>query len=258
MTILETILAEKRNEVAKAKKAISKDRIIAKAIACRAPRPFKRALHQVPFALIAEVKRASPSKGTLVEDFEHTKIAAEFQAGGAHALSVLTDRNYFGGDESHIEQVKEVVDLPILRKDFIVDEYQVYESRALGADAILLIVRALPVSELRQLYECAASLAMAVLVETHTEKEIEIANSIGAEIIGVNNRDLSTFQANLSTSVALFPFIRSDALAVSESGISSVADVLALRQAGFRAALIGEAVITRADRAAAVRELIPR
>jgi indole-3-glycerol phosphate synthase len=208
--------------------------------------------------LIAEVKRASPSKGTLAENFDHTKIAAEFQAGGAHAISVLTDRKYFGGDQSHIQQVKDVVDVPVLRKDFIIDEYQVYESRALGADAILLIVRALTVSELRHLYECAASLAMAVLVEAHTEKEIEIANSIGAEIIGVNNRDLSTFQANLSTSVALFPFIRSDALAVSESGISSAADVLALRLAGFRAALIGEAVLTRADRAAAVRELIPR
>jgi len=258
VTIFETILGEKRNEVAKAMKAISKDHIIERAIACRAPRPFTRTLRQVPFALIAEIKRASPSKGTLVDNFDHTKIAAEFQAGGARALSVLTDRKYFGGDHSHIEQVKAVVDLPILRKDFIVDEYQVYESRALGADAILLIVRALTVSELRHLYECAGSLAMAVLVEAHTEKEIEIANSIGAEIIGVNNRDLSTFQANLSTSVALFPFIRSDALAVSESGISSAADVLALRLAGFRAALIGEAVLTRADRAAAVRELIPR
>ena len=258
MTILETILAEKQNEVEKSKKAISKDEIIARAIACRSPRPFKRALRQVPFALIAEVKRASPSKGTLAEHFDHTKIAAEFQAGGAHAISVLTDRKYFGGDQSHIQQVKDIVDVPVLRKDFIIDEYQVYESRALGADAILLIVRALTVNELRHLYECAGSLAMAVLVEAHTEKEIEIANSIGAEIIGVNNRDLSTFQANLSTSVALFPFIRSDALAVSESGISSVADVLALRLAGFRAALIGEAVITRADRAAAVRELIPR
>jgi indole-3-glycerol phosphate synthase len=258
VTIFETILGEKRNEVAKSKEAISKDRIIARAIASQAPRPFNRALCQVPFAVIAEVKKTSPSKGTLVDDFDHTKIAGEFQAGGAHALSVLTDRKYFGGDQSHIQEVKEVVDLPILRKDFILDEYQVYESRALGADAILLIVRALTVNELRQLYECAASLAMAVLVETHTEKEIEIANSIGAEIIGVNNRDLSTFQTNLSTSLALFPFIRSDALAVSESGISSVDDVLVLRQAGFRAALIGEAVITRADRAAAVRKLIPR
>lgn len=258
MTILEAILGDKRKEVAEAKKAISKDQIVAKAIASRAPRPFKRALDRASFALIAELKRSSPSKGTLVEPFDHTKIAAEFQAGGAHALSVLTDRKYFGGDQSYIQQVKEVVDLPILRKDFIVDEYQVYESRALGADAILLIVRALSVSELRQLYECAASLAMAVLVETHNAKEIEIANSIGAEIIGVNNRDLSTFEANLSTSLTLFPCIRPDALAVSESGISSVADVLVLREAGFQAALIGEGVVTRSDRAAAVRELIPR
>ncbi|MDP2886138.1 MAG: indole-3-glycerol phosphate synthase TrpC [Ignavibacteria bacterium] len=258
MTILETILEDKRKEVAAAKKVISKDQIIARAIASGAPRPFKRALNRVPFALIAEIKRASPSKGTLVEHFDHTKIAVEFRAGGAHALSVLTDTKYFGGDQSYIQQVKEVVDLPILRKDFIVDEYQVYESRALGADAILLIVRALTVSELRLLHECAGSLAMAVLVETHTEMEIEIANSIGAEIIGVNNRDLSTFEVNISTSLTLFPFIRSDALAVSESGISSAADVLAVRQAGFRAALIGEGVVTRADRAAAVRELIPR
>jgi indole-3-glycerol phosphate synthase len=258
LTIFETILEDKRKEVVEAKKAISKDQMIAKASACRAPRPFKRALRQVPFALIAELKRASPSKGTIVEHFDHTGIATEFQAGGAHALSVLTDRKYFGGDQSSIHQAKEAVELPILRKDFILDEYQVYESRALGADAILLIVQALTENELRQLYECALSLAMAVLVETHTAEEIEIANSIGAEIIGINNRDFSTFEANISTSLTLFPIIRSDALAVSESGIKTVADMLRLRQVGFHAALIGEGLVTRADRAAAVRELIPR
>jgi len=193
-----------------------------------------------------------------VQDFDHKTLAVEFQSGGASALSVLTDKKYFGGDASFIRDVKEKVDLPVLRKDFILDEYQVYESRAIGADAILLIVRSLSVAELRSFHDLAASLGMGVLVEAHSKEEIAIANSIGAEIIGINNRDLSTFQVSIATSTDLFSHIDKRALGVSESGIFTRCDVLALQNVGFRAALVGEALATRENRAAAVRDLLSR
>lgn len=258
MNFLDTIVAEKRRELTVAQKAIPLELVVSQARSQEIPRPFKRALENVPFALIAEIKKASPSKGILDENFDHCELAREFQAGGAQALSVLTDKKHFGGDPSFIREVKEIVDLPVLRKDFVLDEYQVFESRSLGADAILLIVKALTKEELRRLYDCALSLGMAVLVETHTESEIKIANSLEAQIIGINNRDLSSFAVSIDTSLNLRHFIRPEAIAVSESGIGSAADVLALRNSGFRAALIGEGLVKRSNRAAVIRELIPR
>ncbi|MCX6135641.1 MAG: indole-3-glycerol phosphate synthase TrpC [Ignavibacteriales bacterium] len=258
MTILETILEEKRKEVSESERGIDRARIAAMARESERPRQFKKSLQQVPFALIAEIKKASPSKGTLLEDFDHRILATEFQSGGAAALSVLTDEKYFQGHPSYIADVKKVVQIPVLRKDFIVDEYQVFESRAIGADAILLIVRALPYATLRALYELAMSLDMDVLMETHTEEDIETANSIGAEIIGINNRDLGSFEVNISTSLALYHHVHSKAIAVSESGISSRADIQALEAAGFRAALVGEGIVTRPDRVAAVQQLLMR
>ncbi len=258
MTILDSILEDKHREVAESKRKIGRERIEGVARDAVPPRLFKQSLQQVPFALIAEIKKTSPSRGTLVPDFDHKKLATEFQTGGASALSILTDTNYFGGDVSFIREVKDIADLPVLRKDFIIDEYQVYESRAIGADAILLIVRALTQSELEQFYDLAMSLGMGVLVETHSKKEIEAANSVGAEIIGINNRDLATFQVSITTSVDLVPYVNKRAIAVSESGISSREDMVALQNAGFRAALVGEGLVTRRDRTAAVRELIPR
>jgi indole-3-glycerol phosphate synthase len=256
VTILDTILDDKRKEVAESIRNLGRERIEAMARDVPLPRGFRRSLERDPFALIAEIKKASPSRGLIVEDFDHRRLAAEFKAGGARALSVLTDKNYFSGDPSFIQEVKEVVDLPVLRKDFIIDEYQVFESRAIGADAMLLIVRALQPEELRRFYELATFLGMDVLVETHSEQDISIANSIGADIIGINNRDLDTFQVSIKTSIDLIPFVDERALAVSESGISSRRDVLALKEAGFRAALVGEGIVTRADRVSAVRELI--
>lgn len=258
MTILETILEEKRREVSESERGIDRVRIAAMARASERPRQFKESLVQVPFALIAEIKKASPSKGTLLEDFDHRILAAEFQSGGAAALSVLTDEKYFQGHPTYIADVKEVVRIPVLRKDFIVDEYQVFESRAIGADAILLIVRALPYTTLRSLYELAMSLDMDVLMETHTEEEIETANSVGAEIIGINNRDLGSFEVDISTSLALYHSVHAKAIAVSESGISSRTDIQALEAAGFRAALVGEGIVTRRDRVAAVQQLLMR
>jgi indole-3-glycerol phosphate synthase len=257
VTILDTILADKRVEVAELQKRVPLRELTDKALHTQRPRGFKRALEQKSFALIAEIKKASPSRGTLVENFDHRKLAEEFEKGGASALSVLTDRKYFSGDPAFIRHVKEAVGLPVLRKDFIVDEYQVYESRALGADAILLIVRALSAQMLMNLMKCAVSLGMDVLVETHTEEEIHAAHAAGAGIVGINNRDLSTFQASLDTSFRLRKFVAPESLAVSESGIHTRSDMTALRDAGFHAALIGEGLVTSADRVSAVRELMP-
>ena len=258
MTILDTILDDKRREVAESKRKLGNVEIEEMAHEAAPPRSFRKSLEQVAFALIAEIKKASPSRGTLLKDFDHRKLAVEFQSGGASALSVITDRKYFGGDASFIRDVKEVVDLPILRKDFILDAYQVYESRAIGADAILLIVRALPPADLKRLHDLAASLGMGILVETHSREEIEVANSIGSDIIGINNRDLDTFKVSIKTSVDLCSHIDKRAFAVSESGITSRGDVLALQSAGFKAVLVGEGLVTREDRTSAVRELMTR
>ena len=257
MSILKAILDDKRAEVTALRATIDESKLAELAKKQEAPRPFNQSLNSAPISIIAEVKKASPSKGVLVKEFDHCAIAQEFERGGAHALSVLTDKKYFGGDPAFISQIKAVVGLPVLRKDFIIDEYQVIESRALGADAILLIVAALSREDLGRLHERARLMGMAVLVETHSREEIETANSIGAEIIGVNNRDLSTFTVTLQTSIDLRPCIRRDAIAVAESGITNSRDVRVLRGAGYQAVLVGESLMTNTNRAAAVRELIP-
>ncbi len=257
MTILDRILADKKEEVRDLRMRVPLEEVAEQARRCDGTRSFLAALKRSPFSLIAEIKKASPSRGTMVENFNHRTLAQEFENGGAHALSVLTDRKYFGGDPSFIREVKQVVGLPVLRKDFIIDEYQIYESRALGADAILLIVRALSAEEFRRLMACARSVGLDVLVETHDRHEIEVAHSAQAEIVGINNRDLLTFEIQLETSMRLREFVDPEALAVSESGIQTRSDVMKLRDAGFQAALVGEGLVTKADRVAAVRELIP-
>ncbi len=207
MTILESILADKKAEVEESKKRIPLREMAERSRTAQPPRLFKKALQETTFALIAEIKKASPSRGTLVEDFDHRLLAAEFERGGANALSVLTEQKYFGGDPAYIQQVKEVSRLPVLRKDFIVDEYQVYESRVLGADAILLIARALPEAILKTLMDLAESIDMDVLVETQSREEIQTAQTAGAQMIGINNRDLATFQVDLETSLRLREFV---------------------------------------------------
>ncbi|MBI3788104.1 MAG: indole-3-glycerol phosphate synthase TrpC, partial [Ignavibacteriales bacterium] len=219
-------------------------------------RPFDKALRTSGVSVIAEVKKASPSKGVLVKDFDHLAIAQDYEKAGANALSVLTDAPFFQGEKRFIAEIKEAISLPILRKDFIIDEYQVYESKVIGADAILLIVKALDIPSLRTLYECAQSIELSILVEAHTKQEVEIANSIGATIIGINNRDLNTFEVSVEHSVQLRPLIRSGALAVSESGIKSSGDVSALRKAGFDAILIGEGLVTNNNEINVLQELI--
>jgi indole-3-glycerol phosphate synthase len=257
MDVLSSILEDKIVEVAEARRNISLATIRQRAADVQGMRDFKGALEKPSIALIAEIKKASPSKGTLTEKFNHLELALEYQAGGAHALSVLTDKKYFHGDKSFVQDIKDLTRLPVLRKDFIIDEYQVHESKVLGADALLLIVRALSKAQIGELYQCARAIGLAVLVEVHSEEEIQSANDIGAELVGINNRDLMTFSVDLAHSIKLRPLLWRGALAVSESGISTVADVRALREAGFKAVLVGEGLIRQFDRSAAVRSIIP-
>ncbi|MGH2568063.1 MAG: indole-3-glycerol phosphate synthase TrpC, partial [Bacteroidota bacterium] len=174
----------------------------------------------------------------------------------ASALSVLTDQRFFQGQKSYIRAIKSVVSLPLLRKDFIIDEYQVYESRYVGADAILLIVSALSQEVLKSLYQCARSIGLDVLVETHTEEEIARANEVSADIIGINNRNLATFEVSLQRSLDLRSFIDPRAVSVSESGIQSAQEVAKLRRAGFDAILVGEGLVTSKNRVDSLRELV--
>ncbi len=216
---------------------------------------FEKALKNDDISFICEVKKASPSKGILTNNFSHIEIALEYEAAGANAISVLTEPNFFQGKDNYLKEIATVVDIPVLRKDFIIDEYQIYQSKVLGADAILLISTLLKSDELKHFIEVADSLGLSSLVETHTEDEIISANKAGARIIGVNNRDLRTFNVDINTSVRLRPFIQKDKIFVSESGFSTYEHINKLRRIKADAVLIGEALIRRGDKKRALKEL---
>jgi indole-3-glycerol phosphate synthase len=219
-------------------------------------RPFAEALRAKHPAVIAEIKKASPSKGLLQGDFHPAKTAHFYEQGGAACLSVLTDQPYFQGSLHDMEAARAVVNLPVLRKDFTIDKVQVYEAAAHGADAILLIAAVLDVPELIQLRELAASLGLAALVEVHDRDELAMARDAGAEIIGVNNRNLETFEVSLETSVRLSLLMPAQVIRVSESGISQRIHIDQLTAAGFEAFLIGESLMRSPDPAAALRTLL--
>jgi indole-3-glycerol phosphate synthase len=206
--------------------------------------------------VIAECKRRSPSRGVLRAVYDPVAIAAGYAATGAAALSILTEPTFFDGDLSHLEAVRRAVPLPIIRKDFIVDEYQLLEARAVGADAVLLIVAALVPGELRRLGDAAAALGLATLVEVHDLGELELALEAGAGIVGVNNRNLRTLQVDTAASEAMASRIPAGVIAVSESGLRSAADITRLRGLGYRAFLIGEHFMTTNDPGAALRDLL--
>ncbi|MDP1678034.1 MAG: indole-3-glycerol phosphate synthase TrpC [Bacteroidota bacterium] len=253
------ILEFKKNEVDRHKLLLSFDDIIEKAWQVPATLDFEDALRnpiENEIACIAELKKASPSKGIITKDFQPSKIAREYKEGGAAALSVLTDEKYFQGHPDYVLTAKNASSLPILRKDFIVDEYQIYESRVIGADAILLIVNALTETQLRSYLTTASDLSLAVLVECHTKQEIEKALEAGAVIIGINNRDLQTFTLNVDLSFQLKNFIPNSCVAVSESGIKNFNTIERLSQAGFDAVLVGEHLIAQSDRKKALTELL--
>ena len=219
-------------------------------------RDFHGALRARVPAVIAEVKQASPSKGVLVRDFDAARIAGDYQRGGAAAVSVLTDESFFQGSLADLEAARAATTVPVLRKDFTIAASQIVEAAAHGADAILLIAAILTEREIRDFREAAARYRMAALVEVHNRRELDVAIAAGSEIIGVNNRDLTTFEVTLETSLRLAGHIPASALAISESGIHSAADVAKLRAAGYTAFLVGEHLMKSGDAAAAIRELV--
>lgn len=249
MTLLDQILASKRAEVEAQSAEVPLAELKAQLADLPPTRGFADALRHSPnpIALIAEIKRASPSKGIIQPNFDPIATAEAYHRGGADAISVLTDTPYFHGKLEYLKQVRERVPLPLLRKDFIIDPYQIYQSRVAGADAILLIVASTPYPKtLREWRELAESLGMDALVEVHDARELEIALQSGASIIGINNRDLKTFHTTLETTFRLLPDVPSSVLKVSESGIETAEHVRGLWQAGVDALLVGESLM-RAD-----------
>ncbi len=218
-------------------------------------RDFRAAVGSRTPAIIAEIKKASPSKGLLAGDFDPARMARAYEAGGAAALSVLTDARHFQGSLADLETARAAAELPVLRKDFTIDELHVLEAAAHGADAILLIAAVLSEAEMRRFRELAGKFAMAALVEVHEECELEAAIASGATIIGVNNRNLHTFEVTLETSLRLAAKIPGGVVRVSESGIHSAADIETLQEAGYQAFLVGEHLMRSADPAQAVRAL---
>ena len=256
-SILDQIVAKKREELATSKAAMPLSALQEVIASLPSALDFAGALRGEGISLIAEVKKASPSKGLLRADFQPTQLAATYHDNGASAISVITD-GHFLGEPAHLTAVKESGasgDAPVLRKDFLFDPYQIYEARAIGADTYLLIVDILSPSQLTELIDLGRTLGMTPLVETHDADEIATAVDAGAEIIGINNRDLHTFVTDLATTESLAPLIPSDKVIVSESGISAPDDLARLEPLGINAVLVGEALVTADDTAAKVRSL---
>lgn len=243
--ILQKILRHKAQEVAERARHVPLPRLCRQAEEAPPVREFMEALVQTTQqdrpAVIAEIKQASPSKGLLRQDFDPATLARSYEAGGAACLSVLTDRHFFRGSETHLRQARAACRLPVLRKDFIVDPYQVYEARAAGADCILLIAATLEESRMGELARLANSLNMDTLAEVHNAMELERVLRLDAPLIGINNRDLKSFKTRLETTLDLLPRIPGNGIVITESGIHAPADVERMRQAGINAFLVGEA-----------------
>ena len=247
-TVLEKILDKKMDEVARLKQETDIHTLRLQAEATAPARDFTASLRQAPHtAVIAEIKKASPSAGTLKSDVRIDHWAGEYQKGGAAALSVLTDGPFFGGHLDDLKQARQAVGLPILRKDFIIDPLQVYQARAAGADAILLIVAALDRSLLHDLYQQALALGLTALVEVHQEEEIDAALALNPPLLGINNRDLTTLEVSLETCLKLRPRVTNGALVVAESGIKGPQDVARLRSHGLNAFLVGTLLMQAPD-----------
>ena len=259
MNILDRILEAKRAEVAAAKEMLGEAAVAARARAQSPPRDFTGALRAKLAAgrpaVIGEIKRASPSRGVLRENFDAAAIAKSYAAAGAACLSVLTDREFFQGSIDHLQAARASCSLPALRKDFIVETYQVYEARAIGADCILLIAASLSAELMKQLEALAQSLGMAVLVEVHDAKELAAALELKTSLLGINNRDLRSFETRLETTLDLLDRVPGDRIVITESGILTPADVARMRSSGVNAFLVGEAFMRAPDPGAALRTL---
>jgi len=258
VSVLDRIIAYKRDEVAARKKARAWDDVDAAIRQQTQPRGFDKALRERTDrkALIAEIKKASPSKGLIREDFDPPALARAYEAGGATCLSVLTDAPSFQGHEDFLVAARAACALPVLRKDFMIDEWQIAESRAIGADAILIIMAAVDDALASDLADVASACGMDALVEVHDEQEMDRAVRMGFKLIGVNNRSLATFETDLAITERLAERAPKDTLLVSESGIFTHDDILRLRLAGARAFLVGESLMRQADVADATRALL--
>jgi indole-3-glycerol phosphate synthase len=249
--ILNKILATKKTEVAASKLAVSLDQLQAQAEAQGEPRDFVGSIHKKIMAnkaaVIAEIKKASPSKGVIREDFKPAEIAKSYEKAGAACLSVLTDEQYFQGSAAYLKQARAACKLPVLRKDFIIDEYQVFEARAMGADCILLIVAALELAQMQKLEALANELGMAVLVEVHDAEELALALQLDTPLIGINNRNLRTFEVSLQTTLDLLKIMPEDRFVVTESGIFTPDDVKLMMDNQVQGFLVGEAFMRQDD-----------
>ena len=258
-TVLDRILAHKREEVAHRRRSKPLATLMSAARIASPVRGFVAALtariEAGEPAVIAEVKKASPSRGVIREDFDPIAIAKSYASAGAACLSVLTDENYFQGHDRYLVDARAAAPLPALRKDFVVDPYQIFEARALGADCILLIVAALDPKLLHECHACAGELGLDVLIEVHDSSELEVALRLSPKLVGINNRDLRTFDTRLSTTYDLLPAIPNDTVVVTESGIHDRAQVAELRACGVNAFLVGEAFMREPEPGAALRRL---
>lgn len=254
--ILDDIIASTRRQVEERKARRPVAELDCAAMSQTPPRDFVSALSRSGMSLIAEIKRASPSKGPLAPNLDAVEMATIYEKAGAAAVSVLTETQFFKGSLADLEAVRRSVALPVLRKDFIVDLYQLWEARASGADAVLLIAAALPMAELSQLLKATEQLAMTALVEVHNRNEVEQVLELGPRVIGINNRNLADFNVNLDTTIQLRPLVPDGTVVVSESGIHTREDVRKLQDAGVNAILVGESLVTSADPRAKIVELI--
>jgi len=257
-SVLQRILERKSEQVAAGKSAVSIAELSARAKECPAPRGFERGLRQALLqgpAVIAEIKKASPSAGLIRADFQPDLIARSYAAGGAACLSVLTDKDFFQGDDRYLQQARDACTLPVLRKDFMIDPWQILQSRVLGADCILLIVAALGPARLQDLLGLTKEQGMDALVEVHDEAEMEQALLLDHELIGVNNRNLNTFETSLATSECLQQMLSGSQLLVTESGIKNADDVRRMQSCGINAFLVGEAFMREADPGMALQRI---
>ena len=257
-TVLRKIIARKWEEIAERKAQVSLEQLKTQAAQQPAARGFVRSIEnkiaQGKSGVIAEIKKASPSKGVIREHFVPSELARSYEQGGAACLSVLTDVDFFQGADEYLQQARAAVTLPVIRKDFLVDEYQIYEARAMGADCVLLIVSALSSEKLKELNTLAQSIGLDVLVEVHDEAELNIALELPNKLIGINNRNLHTFDVTLETTYKLLDRIGSERIVVTESGILAPADVQAMRSKNVNAFLVGEVFMRAEEPGAALAE----
>lgn len=255
--ILKQIIAKKKQRLSQRMQQLTQEELLAKIEKTNPPSSFAKSINKSNLiSLIAEIKKASPSSGIIRQDFNPCEIAAMYKEAGAQAISVLTEEDYFLGDINHAEQIKKTVNLPILRKDFIIEPYQIYEARAFGCDAVLLIAELLTQETLGRFLELAASLNLDCLVEVNTERDLKKALKCKAQLIGINNRNLHNLEIDFKTTERLYPLIPKEKVVVVESGIKAYQDVLFLKVLGVRAVLIGQAIMEAADIKSKIKEIM--